>query len=112
MADDNILTDPTRQSIELRQVPYRTVPLPGGAWVQVANPDPQRLTLTVVGSVNWGDVILSPVNVGTPTIVATSSPSVPLVIHAAAYPLLVSGQWWAWSALPQTLLVWDVTREL
>ena len=111
MSADGILTDPTRQVIELRQVPYRTVNLPGGAWRQVATPDPQRLTLTVAGTVNWGDVVLLPEPIGTPTIAAVTSPQLPLVVHAAAYPLLISGQWWAWSVLPQTLAVWDVTRE-
>lgn len=112
MSDDNILTDPTRQNIELRQVPYRTVPMPGGGWVQVAKPDPQRLTLTVMGSVNWSDILLSPVPVGTPTIASVTAPPTPIVIHAAAFPLLISGQWWAWSNVAQTAIVWDVTREM
>lgn len=111
MSDDSILTDPTRQSLDLRQEPYQSIPLAGGAWTQIADPDPQRLSLTAVSVSLDMRLIIAPAPVGSPTdAVASQTPAVQ-VYHAAAYPLLIIGQWWAWSSGVQTLYVWDVTRE-
>ena len=112
MRDESILADPRQQNTDLRIVGPRTVSVPATTWTQIAEPEPQRLALTIFASGNATQIIYSPVPQGAPAFSPYKDDRLPVVIHAAAYPLLVSGQWWAYTMSGQDVVVWDTVREV
>lgn len=92
---DGILTRTRLQVANLYADPPRTVPLPAGVWTLIADQDVSRLTLTVILDPTAAPVLISPAPLGSSSGVAVVHTGLPIQVHAAFWPLLITGQWWA-----------------
>lgn len=114
MADEtgeSILTDLMDQSLELFALEPRTVVIPATTWKKIADAQPTRLTLTVVSGTVNDTLIVSPIAYGSGALVTKVGDAQPIQIHASVWPLLIGGQWWAYSNAGQTCTVIEVIRQ-
>ena len=109
MADD-ILTRSMLQSAELVTLSPRSVVVPAATWTLIADVQCLRLTLTVLRGSFTDPIYLSPIKYGAAGVFASIERPLPIQIHAAEFPLLISGQWWALSSGGQTLTILDTIR--
>lgn len=108
---ESILTNLNAQSRDLRISGPTTVPVNTAGMTLIANPNAYRLALVVVCESPSTRLYLSPVQSTTGVPVATSSfETLPQVIHAAAYPLLVGSAWYCQASGAVNVYVFDITR--
>lgn len=111
MSRESILTEPYLQSAEMLATPPQVVTLAAGQWTLIASAEPQRMTLTVIPDQWERDVLVSPVNYGAGVGPARVVPSLPIQVHAAVWPLLIGGAWWAFSATGGEVVIIETIRR-
>ena len=108
---DPLLADPLQQCGRIIVTPPRSYPGADGVPVKIAGNNPMRMALTVLtSSLDYLYVHPFPVTVGVFP-VAAAILYTPIVIHAAAYPGLIQGEWWAHARAGQTIFVYESSLE-
>lgn len=111
MSDGNILTEPTLQNDSLLVQPAVTVTVPGATWTVILTPDPDRQAFLVLPSLWNVEYHVSPQPVGAVAGGGWRAEPLPTIVHGAVYPLLIAGQWWAYSPLGIALTIVEVIRR-
>lgn len=68
--------------------------IPGLGAVRICTQNPQRQALYIWSSDTGNSIYLSPTRPTLIAVDATKTHQLPIVIHAAVYPLLCQGEWW------------------
>ena len=112
MSRETILTEPYLQSLELIALPPREVILPAGVWTPIAEPEPQRMTLTISPDQWAAGYAFSPVPYGAISGLSLNVPVVAIQIHSATFPLLIGGAWWGYSLHDGSVSVIETLRRM
>jgi len=108
---ESILTDLIEQSKDLSVLRSRVGPLTPTVGQLLVNAQPLRQVLLVVPDVANSVLFLSPNEQSTAGAVTRTSDGAPLLIHSAAFPLLISLPWWIVSPAADSVTVYQVLRR-
>lgn len=108
--DDNILTKPLLQNAELITLAPRTVTLVPGAWTQIMQQQAQRMTATILRQALQNLIMLAPFPFGSGPLPAALAVPYPFHLHAAEWPLEITGPWFAFTTVGMDVMVYETLR--
>jgi len=108
---ESILTDLIEQSRDLSVLRSRVGPLTPTVGQILLTSQPLRQCFLVVPDTANASVFIAPNEQATAGVVSKASDGTPLLIHSAAYPLLVGMTWWIVSPAADTVTVYQVLRR-
>lgn len=107
---DNILTKPLLQNAELITLAPRTIVLQPNVWAAVLGTQVLRMSATVLRADFANPVVIANMPVGAGVLPTATLFPYPLHIHAAEWPLEITGPWYCFSNVLQAITILETLR--